>query len=103
MAIVLRQVPAQPGQNVSSDRRTPTRYEVRADGVKIGTVYSKSKESWDTTSNGRIRTRMRGYSRTWGAVAPASDGRSPVRLGEWYYSRKRAVDALVEHARKQGR
>lgn len=80
-------------QRPATDRKTPTRYEVFADGEKIGEVGTHSAESWDLSPNGRIRTRMRGYTRTWKAWG--LDHR-PVGFKHW--TRQKAIDALAERA-----
>lgn len=92
-AVSLVRVESLSYQHAVSDKRRPTRYEVYVNGVKIGEVYSHSDESWDV--HGRIRTRMRGYSRSWRARV---DGRDVVRYGA--YTRQRAVEKLVEYVRK---
>ncbi len=66
----LRRIPAQEWkQRAASDPRPPTRYEVLVDGAKVGEVYSYSRESWDRSRSGKIRTRFRGYSRMWRATS----------------------------------
>lgn len=80
-------------QRAVSDRKTPTRYEVFADGVKIGEVGSYSEESWDKSPNGRIRTRMRGYARSWKAW-----GLDHRPVGYHHWTRQQAIEALTERA-----
>ncbi len=90
----LLQIPANTyGQRPPGDPKTPTRYEVLVDNVKIGEVYSYSTESWDRSRNGKIRTRFRGYSRTWRAVT--LDGMLVVPFA---HSRQRAVEKLLARA-----
>lgn len=94
--IRLEKIEAKPyEQRAVSDRKAPTRYAVYDDAVKLGEVGSYSQESWDTTPNGRIRTRMRGYTRTW-KVWDAS-GRVVYRYSS---TRERAVAELL---RRTGR
>lgn len=91
VAVTLRQIEAKSYQHAVSDRRKPSRYEVLVDGVVVGEVATCSSESWDRSPNGRIHTRMRGYTRGWSGDI---DGR---RVVAWAYSRRRAVEQLVEH------
>lgn len=87
----LRQIDAKPWeQRAVSDPRPPTRYEVLVDGVRIGEVYTHSSESWDRSPNGKVRTRFRGYSRTWRALS--ADGALVASFAD---TRHRAVEKLL--------
>lgn len=83
-------------QHALRDRKPATRWRVLLDGKPIGEVSSHSEESWATNASGRIRTRMRGYARTWHAQANPNTVVTRVA-----YNRTRAIRDLVEyHTRK---
>lgn len=90
--VELRKVKATFGQHAFADKRQPTAYEVYLGGRSVGTVRSRSQESWE--KSGRIRTRMRGFSRHWQATT--SEG---AVVGRLYYTRQAAIDALTEEHR----
>jgi hypothetical protein len=92
--ISLTQVNARPTHAVG-DPRSPTRYQVCANDEAVGYVFSRSSESWGTSSNGRIRTTFRGYSRSWGA-----DYVDGTLVTKWACSRRRAVKDLIDYHRK---
>lgn len=92
-----RQIEAQPWRMAVSDKRKATAYEVSVDGVVIGTVHSRSVESWDKNKSGKVRTRFRGYSRTW--VAIDTKGFDVTR---WMWTRRGAAESL-ENAIRVGR
>lgn len=74
---------------VPSWRASETEYDVVLDGVRLGRVRLRIEESW--RKHNRIRTSMRGYSRTW--EARATDGREITRYAR---TRRDAVAALVQ-------
>ncbi len=95
--VTLRRIEAQEwNQRAVSDTRTPTRYEVLVDDVKVGEVFTRSSESWDRSRNGKIRTRFRGYSRVWRATS--LDGTLVASFSD---TRQHAVSKLLAHAGHQ--
>lgn len=76
------------------DNKRARRYEVFVDGDrKLGHVYTTSTEVWDTL--GRVRVRLRGYSRAWRVECPAH--LSVSRPGAGWPTRLKATVQLLEH------
>lgn len=95
--IRLEKIAARPyEQRPATDSREPTRYAVYDGAEKLGEVGTYSRESWATTPNGRIRTRMRGYIRTW-----RSWDASGRPLSRYSSSRERAVAELLRHTGRE--
>jgi hypothetical protein len=93
MDVQLTKVEARSYQHALGDKKNPTRYEVRLDGELIGTVESRSVESW--RKSGRIRTGFIGFARHWRAELNISPiGRDRVAT-DTAYRRSDAVDRLV--------
>jgi hypothetical protein len=88
--ITLQRIEAQSYNSSRSARHRPTAYRVLADGVEIGRVFSRSRESWRTLSSG-VRYSFRGYSRTWHVEAVNGET-------TFAYQRQDAVAALVRIA-----
>lgn len=99
--IHLEQIDAHGVGHAYSDKKEPTRYAVYVGKTKIGEVASHSEESW--ASSGRIRYRMRGYSRCWFGTLTGEVHLSWRRADSSGSTRQIAVDALVEKWRESKR
>jgi hypothetical protein len=89
MDVTFEAIEAPSYNHAVNDKRKPTAYRVLHNGVEIGKVYSRSEESWG--KSGRIRTIMRGYSRTWKAVLPNGES------NKLHYTRESAVEWLIRN------